>query len=117
MSYKKDQAKEIIHTAAVACAATAGALAQGAVVGADTPILIGIQTQMIKDLAELLDHDMEAADVVAYIGQNVGAHFGVAGAKALLGALPGLGNAANAAVTLTHTEALGWAAYKYFGGD
>lgn len=111
---KKEEASAIIHTAAALCAATAGALAQGATVGADTPALIAIQTQMVKELAGLFDHEIVLDDVLNYLIVKPGEYVGVQGAKALLGWFPGIGNIANATITFGHTEALGWAAYKYF---
>lgn len=112
---RKEDANAIIHTAAALCAGTAGALAQGATVGADAPALTAIQTGMVKELANLFDCDLDTADVLAYLGTQAGVTIGVSGAKALLGWFPGIGNLANAAITFSHTEALGWAAYKYFG--
>jgi len=50
---RREDASAVIHTAAALCAATAGALAQGATVGVDTPALIAIQTQMIKEIVGL----------------------------------------------------------------
>lgn len=111
---KKEKAHAIIHGAAASAAATAGALAQGAIFGADTPILTGIHIGMVVALADLFGKEMERAAAVALLGTYAGAGLGVAGAKALLGLIPGLGNAANASVTFAHTEALGWFAYKYF---
>jgi len=43
MSSRKEKAIAIIHTAAGACAVTAGAMAQGATVGADAPFLTGFK--------------------------------------------------------------------------
>ena len=114
VSSKNEQAKDIIHTAATKCAGTAGALAQGAVVGADAPFLTAIQTAMVNDLAKLFGHELDVADLLAYLGTQAGVTIGVVGAKAMLGWFPGIGNLANAVVTFMHTEALGWAAYKYF---
>ena len=111
---KREDASAIIHTAAALCAAAAGALAQGATVGADTPALIAIQTRMVKELAGLFNHEIVMDDVLNYLIIKPGEYVGVQGAKALLGIFPGIGNLANAAITFSHTEALGWAAYKYF---
>ena len=108
------EAGSIIHIAATKCAATAAALAQGAMIGADAPILTAIQTSMVNDLAQLCGHDLSMGDVFNYLLTQTGAALGVAGAKAILGPFPFLGNIANASVTFTHTEALGWAAYEYF---
>ncbi|WP_339135231.1 MAG: hypothetical protein WGN25_17400 [Candidatus Electrothrix sp. GW3-4] len=111
---RREEASAIIHTAAALCAATAGAFAQGATVGADTPALIAIQTKMVKELAGLFDHKIVSEDILNYLIVKPGEYVGVQGAKALLGMFPGIGNLANAGITFTHPEALGWAAYKYF---
>lgn len=110
----KTRAHQIIHGAATACAATAGAMAQGATVGADAPFLTGIQTAMVVALAALFDRDLDEADALAYLGTQAGVSIGVGGAKAILGIFPGIGNFANAAVTFIHTETLGWTAFDYF---
>jgi len=69
---------------------------------------------MVIALAHLFDRELDEADALAYLGTQAGVGFGVAGARAILGWFPGIGNVANATVTFAHTEALGWAAYKYF---
>jgi uncharacterized protein (DUF697 family) len=112
----KQKAHAVIHSAAAAAAATAGAMAQGAIVGADAPILTGIHVGMVVSLGELLDQRIDKSTAIAFLGTAAGAGVGVAIAKGLLGLMPGIGNAANAAATAAHTEALGWLAYKYFGG-
>ncbi len=111
---KKEKANAIIHSAASSAAATAGAMAQGATFGADAPILTGIQIGMVIALGELFDQRLDKSAAIALLGTWAGAGLGVAGARAMMGWFPGIGNAANAAVTFAHTEALGYLAYKYF---
>lgn len=110
----REKAHAIIHSAAVAASATAGALAQGAILGVDTPILTGIHIGMVMSLGELFDQRVDTTAAITLLGLWAGQGVGVAIAKGLLGTLPGIGNLANAAATAMHTEALGWLAYSYF---
>ncbi|KWT90912.1 hypothetical protein [Candidatus Magnetominusculus xianensis] len=111
---REKRAKMIIHGASVASAATAGALAQGATLGLDTPFLTVITVGMVIALGELFDQKTNKSTALAILGQAAGAGVGVAGAKALLGWFPGIGNLANAIITTIYTEGLGWWVYKYF---
>ena len=111
---RKEKATEIIRNTATAAAVTSAALAQGAIIGADIPALTALHIDMIRSLAELFNLGLNDEDLLARLGTLSGVSMGATSAKALLGWFPGVGNLANATITFTHTEALGWAAYKYF---
>lgn len=111
---RKQRANKIIHGAAASSASTSAALAQGATLGADTPIITAIAVGMVIALGELFGKSLEKSTAIAILGQTAGASIGVAGAKAVLGWFPGIGNIANATISFTYLEALGWSIYKYF---
>lgn len=110
----KQHAHQIIHTAAAAAAAAAGALAQGAVIGADTVILTPIHVGMIIALGDLFNIPVDKAMALSLLGTAIGAGLGVGVAKGIFGIFPGAGNVVNASITFAHTEALGWFVYNYF---
>jgi len=112
MATKSQKAHGIIHTVSAVAAAVGGGLAQ--IPGSDAPILAALQTAMIVSLAEL--HGVKitrvaAAEFVLTFGAIV---VGRTAAQALVGWVPGFGNAVNAATAAAVTEAIGWAANEYF---
>ncbi len=108
---KLKKAHIIIHTSAVASAGFALALAQGALFGADTPFLTVITIGMIVALGALFNKSIKRTTALAFLGTWFGSIAGVQLAKAVLGFLPLLGNVANAGITLTLTETIGWTVY------
>lgn len=115
--FQKEKAGMVIHAATVAASAASAALAQGAVFGADTAVLTGIHIGMIHNLGELFGENLGRQAAMTILGPFAGAGIGVAGVKGLLGLFPGLGNAANAAISAAYTEALGWWCFKYFDDE
>jgi len=111
---QKRKAHLIIHGASASAAAASGAMAQGAAFGADTAVLTGIHIGMVAALGELFGQSLDKQAAIALLGTAAGAGIGVYGAKALLGFLPGIGNAANAAISGGYTETLGWWCFNYF---
>ena len=114
MATRDQKIHGIIHTAAASSAAVGGGLAQ--VPGADMPVIAGIQTTMIMAIA--LEHGAQisktaAAELLLTFGASYG---GRAISQALVGWIPGIGNAINATTAAGLTEAIGWAADAYFEG-
>lgn len=107
----------IIHTASGSAAAASGAMAQGAVVGMDTPVLITIHIGMIISLGEIFGRRLDKTTATALLGAAAGVGIGVFGVKAILGLIPIGGNIVNAAISFGYTEVLGWTFVKYFRGD
>jgi uncharacterized protein (DUF697 family) len=107
----------IIHTASGSAAAASGAMAQGAVVGMDTPVLITIHIGMIISLGEIFGRRLDKTTATALLGAAAGVGIGVFGVKAILGLIPIGGNIVNAAISFGYTEVLGWTFVKYFIGD
>jgi uncharacterized protein (DUF697 family) len=107
----------IIHTASGSAAAASGGLAQGAIMGADTPVLITIHIGMIISLGEIFGRKLDKTTATALLGAAAGVGIGVFGVKAILGLIPIGGNIVNAAISFGYTELLGWTFVKYFKGD
>lgn len=109
---KKERVSSIIHGAAVAAAAIGAGMAQ--VPGSDNVPLVALQTTMIIEIAGVYDRSCSEGTAVSIIG-TCGASFGGrAASQWLLGWVPGWGNAINASTASAITEAVGWAAAKYF---
>ena len=109
---KRSQAKRIIRNAAIASSTAAGATAQVAAFGADTALTLPIIIDMIKKLENLFQRkrDNDAALRVARIFLESGA----VTSKSVLGFVPVLGNFANAAITYSLAETIGWVVYEIF---
>lgn len=104
----------MIHGAAVAASAASGGLAQGALLGLDTPILTAIYIGLVQKLGKIFNQEITDEDGMAVLAAFGGFGLGVFGVKAVLGFLPGIGNLANAAISAATTEAIGWYCFNYF---
>lgn len=104
----------IIHAASAAAAGVGAGLAQ--IPGSDAPVLVAIQAGMIVAIADQYSISVgktAAADLVlTFAGTMVGRGI----SQALVGWIPGFGNAINAATAAGVTEAVGWAADAHFEG-
>ncbi|NEP76876.1 MAG: hypothetical protein F6K39_01000 [Okeania sp. SIO3B3] len=107
----------IINTASVSAAAASGALAQGAALGLDTPVLITIHIGMVIQLGEVFGRKLNKNTAAALLGSGVGVGIGAFGVKAILGFIPFAGNLVNATVSFGYTELLGWTFVKLFKND
>lgn len=111
MDSKKKMTGMLIHGFAVAHALTAALLAQTLV--GDEAVLTALTVAMIIAVAKMNGADWDTGMALAFLGIFIGGYVGVRGATFLIKWIPGIGNAANAAVTLTTTEVLGWATYLF----
>ena len=111
MDSKKKMTGMMIHGFAVAHALTAALLAQTLV--GDEAVLTALTVAMIIAVAKMNGADWDTGMALAFLGIFIGGYIGVRGATFLIKWIPGIGNAANAAVTLTTTEVLGWATYLF----
>lgn len=111
MDSKKKMTGMMIHGFAVAHALTAALLAQTLV--GDEAVLTALTVAMIIAVAKMNGADWDTGMALAFLGIFIGGYVGVRGATFLIKWIPGIGNAANAAVTLTTTEVLGWATYLF----
>ena len=111
-----NKAHLLIHGAAVAAGAASGALAQGAVLALDTPILGVIYIGLIEELGELFHQKVTKECGAELLAEFGGFSVGLFGVKAVLGIVPVLGNFANAGISTATTEAMGWSFFNYFDG-
>lgn len=111
MDSKKKMTGMLIHGFAIAHAATAALLAQ-TIVG-DEAALTALTVAMIVAVAKMNGADWDSGSALAFLGVFIGGYVGSRGAATLIKWIPGIGNAANAAVTFTTTEVLGWATYLF----
>jgi uncharacterized protein (DUF697 family) len=114
MATRDEKIHGLIHTAATACAAVGGGLAQAP--GTDAAVITPIQVAMIVAIGQ--EHGVPASKAAA---SKLILPFAAAAGRALsqwlVGWLPGLGNAVNAATAAALTEAIGWAADAYFADE
>lgn len=113
MATKTKKLHGIIHGTALACAAIGAGFAQ--VPGSDSAAIVPLQTAMIIAIAN--EHGVSvgktaAAELLLTFSATA---FGRTLSQALVGWLPGFGNALNAATAAGVTETIGWAASEYFG--
>jgi uncharacterized protein (DUF697 family) len=108
----------IIGAAAAASAGAAGMLSRknvlGAFLKADAPVLAAIAMGMAVAIGNLFDRSAGSATAISVLSKHMGSGMGLAGAESLLGWVPVLGNAANAAITFEYMEKLGWDIYNHF---
>ena len=101
----------IIHATSTA-AASVGALSPFP--GSDAPVLMSLQSAMILAIAGhygVQMTQMAAAEMVLTFNATM---TGRTLSQVLIGWIPGLGNAANAATAAAITEAVGWMAVRWF---
>jgi uncharacterized protein (DUF697 family) len=102
----------IIHTAAAAAAVVGAELAQ--LPCADSVALRGIQATMIGAIAREHGADYGDAASMELLVNFTAANVGRKVAQVAVGWLPGWGNLINATTAASLTEAIGWAAHRYF---
>jgi uncharacterized protein (DUF697 family) len=112
MTTRNEKVHGIIHTAALATGAVGAGMAQ--VPGSDMPVIMALQTTMIMAIGH--EHNVSltrgaAADLLLTF---TSAALGRSLSQVLVGWMPGLGNAINAATAAAMTETVGWAADAYF---
>ena len=105
----------VIHGFAVAHAATAALLAQTMI--GDEAALTALTGAMIVTIAKMNGAHWGVGKARKFLGLFIGNYAGTRGAAFLIKWIPGIGNAANAAVTFTITEVLGWATYAFVKDD
>ena len=112
MATRDEKIHGIIHTAAAAAAGVGGGLAQ--IPGSDAPVIATLQTAMIVSIAHQHGFELSktvAADLLLTFSATIA---GRTASQFLVGWLPGVGNAINAATAAAITEAVGWSAHTYF---
>lgn len=102
----------LIHGFSSLAATIGGGLAQ--LPGADAPILASIQATMVMTLAEKYAMPLQktaAAELVLTLGATI---VGRQMARRVRSRVPGWSNAVGAMTAFSLTEAIGWAAVKWF---
>ena len=102
----------IIHTAATATAGVGAGLAQ--IPGSDNAVIVPIQISMIMSLAGVFGISLTEAAAVKLIATTTATLGGRAISQFLVGWVPGIGNAINAATAFSITEAMGWSVANIF---
>lgn len=96
----------IIHSFSAAAAGVGAGMAQ--LPASDTVIISGLQVSMIIALGEVFGLEISESSAKGAIGSGVAATAGRTVSQILVGWIPGIGNAINAATAASITEALGW---------
>ena len=114
-SNQKSKCHKIIHTATAAASAAAAGLAQ--IPGSDTVPITAIQITMIISLGAVFGQEITKSAAKSILGGAVASIGGRTVSQFLVGWIPGLGNAINAATAASITEALGWHVANDFAKD
>lgn len=109
---QRENCHVIIHGAATAAAGVGAGLAQLPL--SDHVVLIPVQVAMVVALGNVFDVHLTESAAKGVIYTGVAATVGRAISQVLIGWIPGVGNALNAATAASITEALGWATASRF---
>ncbi len=105
----------IIHGAATAAAAVGGGLAQ--IPASGSLVITPIQISMIIALGSLHGKALEKSSALSILAVAYGPFVGRTMSQLLIGWIPGVGNAINAATAFVITESIGWAAHNILSND
>lgn len=105
----------IIHGAATAAAAVGGGLAQ--IPASGTLAITPIQISMIIALGSLHGKTLGKSSALGVLAAAYGPYVGRTVSQLLIGWIPGVGNAINAATAFVVTESIGWAAHNILSND
>jgi uncharacterized protein (DUF697 family) len=105
----------IIHGAATAAAAVGGGLAQ--IPASGSLVITPIQISMIIALGSLHGKALEKSSALSILAVAYGPFVGRTMSQLLIGWIPGVGNAINAATAFVVTESIGWAAHNILSND
>lgn len=114
-SYHKSKCHKIIHTAAASASAAAAGLAQ--IPGSDAIPITAIQVGMIISLGAVFGRNISKSVAKSILGGATAAIGGRTVSQFLVGWIPGIGNAINAATAASITEALGWYVANDFANE
>lgn len=109
------KAHVVIHGAALAAAAVGGGLAQISV--SATLVISPIQISMIIALGSLHGKTLDKSTALGVLAAAYGPYVGRTVSQLLIGWIPGVGNAINAATAFVVTESIGWAAHEILSKD
>lgn len=103
---QKTKCHAIIHSASVAAGGVGAGLAQFP--GSDNALITPIQLTMTISLGKVFGVTLSESAASAAIASVAGATVGRVASQFLIGWIPGVGNAVNAATAASITEGLGW---------
>jgi uncharacterized protein (DUF697 family) len=109
---QKQKCHAIIHGASVSAGAVGAGLAQ--IPLSDHALIVPIQIAMIVGLGKVFNVEITEAAAKGIALGMAGMFVGRAVAQVLIGWIPGVGNATNAATAAGVTEAMGWAVASRF---
>ena len=109
------KARIIIHGAAAAAAAVGGGLAQ--IPTSDSMVITPIQISMIVALGTLHGKTLDKSSALGILAAAYGPYVGRTVSQLLIGWIPGVGNAINAATAFVITESIGWASHRILSSD
>jgi uncharacterized protein (DUF697 family) len=109
---KKVKCHGIIHGASAAAASIGAGLSQ--IPLSDNVLITPIQIGMIISLGTVLDIKLSKSAAAAILGTVATSTIGRGVSQVLFGWMPIIGNTINASTAAAVTEAVGWAAVKYF---
>ena len=109
---EKNACHAIIHSHAAGASAVAAGLAQ--VPGVDNGPLFAIEVAMTIELGAVFGISLTKNAATAALSGVVGTAVGRTISQFLIGWMPGIGNAVNAATAASVVEAIGWGVAKKF---
>ena len=109
---EKNACHAIIHSHAAGASAVAAGLAQ--VPGVDNGPLFAIEVAMTIELGAVFGISLTKNAATAALSGVIGTAVGRTISQFLIGWLPGIGNAVNAATAASVVEAIGWGVAKKF---
>lgn len=112
---QKAKCHAIIHAASASCAGVGAGLAQ--LPGTDNAAIVPIQVTMTISLGHVFGKSLTESTALATIGTMTTTTVGRAISQALVGWIPGVGNAVNAVTAASITEALGWLLAEEFAKE
>lgn len=111
-SKQRTECHAIIHAASAGCAGIGAGLAQ--LPGSDNAAIVPIQITMTISLGRVFGKTFTESTALATIGTMTTSTVGRALSQALVGWIPGVGNAINAVTAASVTETLGWLLVEEF---
>jgi uncharacterized protein (DUF697 family) len=110
----RDRAKTIIRNYSIASGTASGALAIGALWGADTAFSISIVIKMVSELAQLFGTKIDEVRSTDQFQALIKRFVAVSLSKSFISFFPGIGNVANGVMTYYLIKSIGWAVYEIF---
>ena len=116
-SEQESKCHAIIHTASAGAAAAGGGLAQAALFGADSAVIVPIQIGMIISFGVVFGKTISKTTAKSILKTKTATAVGRKVSSILFGWMPGIGNVINATTAAGVTEALGWYVADAFDND